>query len=751
MSEKSQVQVVALSIEGMHCASCVEKIENRYKETPGIIEAAVNFATHEASVTFDPNVIAPDKIPPLIKDLGYKATLITAETDWAQQEKKQHRKEQKDLYQRFWFAALFTSIIIILSMPELFPFVQKIPLLYINYIQLLLATPIQFYAGLRFVKGLKRFLFTFRADMDTLIGIGTLTAYLYSALATLHPALLLRYDIYPYVYFDTQAAIITFILLGFFLESRARGQTGEALLKLASLQMKKAHLLRNGEEIEIDVFNIRPGDSVVIRPGERIPIDGIILNGRGGMDESMMTGESLPVEKGEGDWVFAGTINQTGYLVLSATKIGEETALAQMIHVVREAMRTKAPIARLADRISAVFVPIVLLIAFATLGVWTFLGPKNISAGIIHFIAVLIVACPCALGLATPTALIAGMGRGATRGVLFRSGAVIEKVAGLKGFLFDKTGTLTQGNPTLYQIVLPPNSPIDEEKALQIAASVEKGSEHRLALAFLNAAEEKRISLLPLASFKAHAGKGVEAVLEGDSFFVGTELFMQENSIELDPVLKVHSEQLEQKWATLVFLAVRKKAIALFAIHDPLREEALPMVEALKKRGYQLGLITGDRKSIAQKVAEGLGIASVFAEVPPQGKAEKVREWQQEVGSVAMVGDGINDAPALAAADVGISLATGTDIAREAADITLLRGSIGLIPFAIDLAQRTFRIIRQNLFMSFFYNILLIPIAAGVLEPVFHLRFSPVWASIAMAASSVTVVTNSLRLKRGRV
>jgi P-type Cu+ transporter len=749
LKNSSTSQVSLFSIEGMHCASCVDKIESALQSTEGVLSAAVNFASHEATVTYDPALISPKEIPPIVRKLGYKAQAVQGEREWVETEQEQARQERQELFRRLLSAVLLGMPLILLAMPELFPFVERVPPLYRNYIQLLLATPIQFYCGFRFVKGFFRFLFTFRADMDTLIGMGTLTAYLYSALAVLVPALLLKYGVSPHLYFETQAGILIFILLGFYLEARARGRTSEALMKLASLQMKKVRLLLNGKETEVDLQNVRIGDTIVVRPGERIPVDGVLSRGRGGVDESLMTGESLPVEKKEGDGLLAGTINQTGYLLVEAKKVGDETALSQMIHLVRLAMGSKAPVARLADRVSRVFVPLVLLVAGLTLFAWIHWGGEGgIQRGLIHFITVLIVACPCALGLATPTALVTGMGTGAGRGVLFKSGEVLEKIVGLKAFLFDKTGTLTEGKPTLLSMEISPLCPFDEEKALQIAASVEKGSEHRLAEAFLQEASDRGLKLFPLDSFEAHPGKGVAAEIQGDRFWLGTKTFLSENGVEPDAHLDEVVAPYEEKAATLVYLAFGKKSVALFAVYDPVRKEAPAVVEALKKQGFRVGLITGDRKTVGRKVADRLGIDDVFAEVPPAGKTQVLEDWRNEIGAVAMVGDGINDAPALAAADVGFALATGTDIAREAGDVTLLKGSIGLIPFSLNLARKTFRIIRQNLFWAFFYNLLLIPVAAGVLEPFAPVHFSPVWASAAMGFSSVTVVLNSLRLKR---
>ncbi len=743
--------IQAFRISGMHCASCASKIENSLKNMKGVQEAGVNFATQEATVLAKPEQVSTAQIIQQIQKLGYQAEVLSEQEDWIETEKKERGKEQKQLYQKLSYAVFATTIIVVLGMPDLFPWALKLSLTLRNYIQFALSTLLQFWIGFRFIKALGRWVLHFQADMDTLIGLGTLTAYVYSSLAVFVPQIL-GSSAHAHVYFETQASIISFIYLGFYLEARAKGQTSEALMKLASLQSTKAVLLRKGREVEVNSWDLRPGDHIAVKPGQRIPIDGKVVRGSSGVDESFMSGESLPVEKQKESLVYAGSMNQTGYLEIEVLKTGEETALSQIAQLVRNAMRSKAPIAKLADQVSAVFVPMVLGIALLSFLLWYFLSREAaLSQGLIHFVAVLIVACPCALGLATPTALITGMGRGATQGILFRSGESLEKIIHLKGFLFDKTGTLTEGSPKIYEVVIPPGSPLDEEKALQIAASIEQASEHRLALAFVKSAQSKKIPFLNVDHFESFPGMGVKAILAEDAFWIGQESFIQSEHIQIPDFIQARSLQLQEQWATPVYLASSKQVLALFAIHDPLREETLPMLRSLQKQSYKIGLISGDRQRVVEKVAEALGIETYYSEVLPQEKEKIVQEFKREVGSVAMVGDGVNDAPALAASDVGIALASGTDIAREASEVTLLRGSVSLIPSMLVLAKSTYRTIRQNLFFSFIYNILLIPLAAGLFQPLWGLTLNPMWASVAMAGSSVSVVLNSLRLKRLRL
>lgn len=750
MSSESE-KVLGLGITGMHCASCASKIENALKALPGIREAGVNFATREASVAFDPAQASAPQMIRAIEKLGYQAQPLDEEEDWLEREKRERRQEQRALYGKLSWAVFAASIIVVLGMPEIFPWALKIPTFERNLIQFALSTFLQFWVGWRFVRALGRWLLRFQADMDTLIGLGTLTAYLYSSVATFFPQALAASG-HAHVYFETQAAIIAFIYLGFYLEARAKGRTSEALLKLASLQAAKALLLRNGREVEVNSWDLRPGDQIAIKPGQRIPVDGRVVKGHSGVDESVISGESLPLAKEKGDRVFAGSLNQTGYLEVEVEKTGEETALSQIVQLVRAAMRSKAPISKLADRISAIFVPTVLGIAALSFALWFAFSPQDrLSQALVHFVAVLIVACPCALGLATPTALITGMGRGAGAGILFRSGESLEKAVGLKAFIFDKTGTLTEGSPKIHEIVLHPASPLDEEKALQIAASIEKASEHRLALAFVEEAKSRRLPFLKVEHFESIPGKGVKAIVDEDAFWIGQEAFIQEEHLAIPAFIQERSLQLQERWATPVYLASSKEVLALFAIHDPLRAETPGMIRRLKAQGYGLALLSGDRRRVVEKVAEALGISDFYAEVLPGDKERIVREYKQSHGAVAMVGDGVNDAPALASADLGIALASGTDIAREASDVTLLKGSVGLLPSMLALARRTYKTIRQNLFFSFIYNILLIPLAAGAFQPWFGLSLSPMWASVAMAGSSVSVVLNSLRLKRARL
>ncbi len=739
------------NITGMHCASCSSKIEKSLKNLKGVAEAAVNFTTREAQVQFNPEEVSTQQMIQEIEKLGYQAQVLDQQEEWSERERREQKKDQSMLYHKLSWAVPATLLIVFLGMPDVFPLALKVPLFYRNLIQFILSSFLQFFIGWRFMKALGKWLVSFRADMDTLIGLGTLTAYLYSSVATFFPQWL-GLDLHAHVYFETQAAIITFIYLGFYLESRAKGRTSEALIKLASLQSTKAILLRNGKEIEVNSWDLRPGDSIVIKPGQVIPIDGLVTGGGSGVNESVITGESLPLEKRKGDWVYAGSLNQSGYLEIEVMKTGQETALSQIIQLVRTAMRSKAPIAKLADQISAIFVPAVLAIAALSFLLWFFLASENqLSQALVHFVAVLIVACPCALGLATPTALVTGMGRGASLGILFRSGESLEKAIQVKGFIFDKTGTLTEGSPIIHEIVIHPGSPLDEEKALQIAASIERASEHRLALAFVESARSKRIPFLKIDHFESIPGKGVKAIIDGDSFWIGQANFLAEEKIEIPSFIQDRSLQLQENWATPVYLASSKQVLALFAVHDPLRAETPAMVKRLRSMGFSLAMLSGDRKRVVEKVAEALGIETYYAEVLPAEKERIVREFQQKIGKIAMVGDGVNDAPALAVSDLGISLASGTDIAREASDVTLLKGSVGLIPGMLMLAKRTYQVIRQNLFFSFIYNILLIPLAAGVFQPLLGLSLSPLWASIAMASSSLSVVLNSLRLKRMRL
>jgi Cu+-exporting ATPase len=550
------------------------------------------------------------------------------------------------------------------------------------------------------------------------------------------------------VYYDTSAMIITLILLGKLLEAIAKGHTSEAIKRLMGLQAKTARIIREGKELDIPVDEVRPADLVRVRPGEKIPVDGIVREGHSAVDESMLTGESIPVEKQPGDPVMGATINKTGSFTFEVTKVGRETALAQIIKLVEDAQGSKAPIQRLADKVASIFVPAVILIALTTFALWMIFGPKpSFTMALLSFVAVLIIACPCAMGLATPTAIMVGTGRGAENGILIKGGESLETIHRVKTIIFDKTGTLTQGKPVVTDIVV--NNGFAEEQVLLWAASVEKGSEHPLGEAIVNAAKEKKLPLHPTEDFQAIPGQGVKAKLDGQNLLLGNLKLMEENEVRVDG-LREAAEKLANEGKTPMIVAHNGKAAGILAVADTLKPNSREAVEALHRLNLEVIMITGDNERTARAIASEIGIDRVFAEVLPWEKSKQVKKLQDEGKIVAMVGDGINDAPALAQADVGIAIGTGTDVAMESSDITLITGDLRAVVAAIQLSKKTIRTIKQNLFWAFFYNILGIPIAAGALYPFWGILLNPMIASAAMAMSSVSVVSNSLRLKRFR-
>ncbi|MBN2199472.1 MAG: copper-translocating P-type ATPase, partial [Candidatus Aminicenantes bacterium] len=584
------------------------------------------------------------------------------------------------------------------------------------------------------------------ADMNTLVTVGTLSAYFYSAAATLFPALFRRAGIAPAVYFDTSAFIIALILFGRLLEAGAKGRTSEAIRRLAGLQPRTAFVIRDGAEIEIPIADVQVGDLVLVRPGERIPVDGTVEEGRSSVDESMITGESMPVVKGPGNLVVGATLNKTGSFRFRATKVGRDTALAQIIRLVREAQGSKAPIQRLADVIAGYFVPVVISIAILTFVVWFVFGPEPpLTLALLNFVAVLIIACPCALGLATPTAVMAGTGKGAENGILIKGGESLETVHRVDTILFDKTGTLTKGEPEVTDIV--PAPPFDEESLLWLAAAVEKPSEHPLGEAVLRKAREKGLEVDEARDFQAVEGQGVEAVVDGKRVMLGNSRLMADRGADVG-ALAGRAESFAAEGKTAVFAAVDGRPAGLLAVADTLKDHSAEAVAGLQKLGLEVIMLTGDHRKTAEAIAALAGIRRVIPEVLPGDKVSEIKKLQEAGRRVAMVGDGINDAPALAQADVGIAIGTGTDIAMEASDITLIRDDLRAVASAIALSKQTLRVIKQNLFWAFFYNVAGIPIAAGVLYPFFGLLLNPIIASAAMAFSSVSVVSNSLRLRR---
>ncbi len=735
-------------VSGMTCASCVARVEEALSGVPGVVSANVNLASEKATVEYvDGTDVA--EMRRAVEEAGYG---LGSEAATLEDVTTASQREIQGLRNRFIFALVLAVVIMVLSMGPDFPWKP--------YLLWALATPVQFWTGWRFYKGMWGALKHRTADMNTLIAVGTSAAYFYSMVAVLAPSLFAAADIEPGLYFDTSSMIIALILLGRFLESRAKGQTSEAIKRLIGLKPKVAIVIRDGKETEISVEDVQVGDLILVRPGERIPVDGIVRQGYSSIDESMITGESIPVDKKIGDTVIGGTINRMGSFQFKATRVGKDTTLARIVRLVEEAQGSKAPIQRLADIIASYFVPAVIGIAIVTFIVWFFLGPPpSLTYALLNFIAVLIIACPCALGLATPTAIIVGTGKGAENGVLIRSGESLERAHKINSVLLDKTGTLTRGEPKVTDVVAV--SSTSEDEVLRLAASVEHDSEHPLAAAIVKAFSEKNLKLLKVLDFKAMPGHGVEAVVEGKQLLLGNLALMRERNFSLNGMQK-EAERLLGQGKTVLFLGVDRRVAGIIGLADTIKPNAREAVEALHRLNAEVVMITGDNRRTAEAIAHEAGIDRVLAEVLPENKAKEVKRLQDEGKVVAMVGDGINDAPALAQADVGIAIGTGTDVAMETGDITLISGDLDGIVTAISLSKRTMSTIKQNLFWAFAYNTALIPVAAGVLYLVFgytgvpsglHFVFgdygflNPMLAALAMAASSITVVSNSLRLR----
>jgi len=735
-------------VSGMTCASCVSRVEEALSGVPGVIAVNVNLASEKATVEYVEGTDVAE-MRRAVEEAGYG---LGSEAATLEDVTTASQREIRGLRNRFIFALTLAVVIMALSMGSEFPGKP--------YLLWALATPVQFWTGWRFYKGTWGALKHKTADMNTLIAVGTSAAYFYSVVAVLAPGLFSAAGIGLGLYFDTSSMIIALILLGRFLESRAKGQTSEAIKRLIGLKPKTAEVIRGGKEIEISVEEVQVGDIVLVRPGERIPVDGIVRQGYSSIDESMITGESIPVDKKVGDTVIGGTINRMGNFQFEATRVGKDTTLARIVKLVEEAQGSKAPIQRLADVIASYFVPAVIGIAIVTFIVWFFVGPPPaLTYALLNFVAVLIIACPCALGLATPTAIIVGTGRGAENGVLIRSGEALERAYKIDSVLLDKTGTLTRGEPRVTDIVAA--SSTSEDEVLRLAASVEHGSEHPLAEAIVKAFAEKKLKLLKTSDFQAMPGHGVEAVAEGKQVLLGNLALMKERKFSLNGMQK-EAERMLGQGKTVLFLGVNSRVAGIIGLADTLKPNAREVVEALHKLDTEVVMITGDNHRTAGAIASEAGIGRVLAEVLPENKAREVKRLQDEGRVVAMVGDGINDAPALAQADVGIAIGTGTDVAMETGDVTLISGDLDGIVTAISLSKRTMNTIKQNLFWAFAYNTALIPVAAGILYLVFgdagvpsglHFVFgnygflNPMLAALAMAASSITVVSNSLRLR----
>jgi len=743
-----------LEIEGMTCASCANFVQRSLSRTPGVRRALVNYATEKATVDYLPGEATPATLKAAVESAGYgvvqRAPASSAAEREAETEQQKVRAYQQ-LRRRFGVAVGLTLLIMPLSMLMLWPMLVHVDEQWLNYGLLLLTLPVLLYSGREFYVAAWKALRHGTATMDTLIAVGTGAAFLYSLAATLTPGFFHRQGLMPEVYYDTTATIIALILLGKVLEQRAKARTSAAMRALLGLQARTARRLNaDGTETDVPIEQLREGDVLSVRPGEKVPTDGRILAGRSTLDEAMLTGESLPVDKQPGDLVFGATLNRTGAFRFRATRVGADTMLARIVQLVEDAQGSRAPIQRLADRVSAVFVPVVIGLAVLTFVAWLLLAPADtrLPLALVNFVAVLIIACPCALGLATPTAIMVGTGKGAEHGVLIRSAEALEKAYQVDTVLLDKTGTITQGEFSVTDFIAPGQH---APQLLALAAAVERLSEHPLAAAVVRYAEPQSIELLAATHFQATAGQGATATVAGQPILIGNRRLLAEASVALPAALENTAAQLAQQAKTVLYLAVAGQAVALLALADTLRPSSAAAIARLQAQGIEVLLLTGDHPQAAAAVAAQVGITRYFAEVLPADKAGKVKELQAEGRRVAVVGDGINDAPALAQADVGLAIGAGTDVAMAAAGITLMRSDLQGVVTAIALSRRTMQVIRQNLFFAFVYNALGIPIAAGVLYPAFGILLSPMLAAAAMALSSVSVLTNSLRLRAFRV
>jgi P-type Cu+ transporter len=740
------LQKITVSVGGMTCAACVRRVEQAIGAMAGVQDVSVNLATARATIVYDSRAWAGmDAVKEVILDSGYEYLGVLPEMGDDPMAAARER-EIRDLRVRVSVGAVLSVIIFLGSMQHWFPFLASISRAVVLFTLLVLTTPVVFWVGERFLVGAYKAARQKTSDMNTLVAVGALSAYFYSVAATLFPQFFTQADLMPHVYYDGAAMIVTLILLGRYLEAKAKGRTSQAIRKLMDLRPKFARVIKGGTEQEVPVEELVRGDLIVIRPGEKIPTDGVIMTGESSVDESMLTGESLPVLKTAGSKVFAATMNKVGSFQFQATGVGADTVLGQIVRMVEEAQGSKAPVQRLADRIASIFVPIVFIIGLITFLVWYFLAPEaSFSRALLNFVSVLVIACPCALGLATPTAVMVGTGIGAERGILIKGGETLEKIHRLTTVVFDKTGTLTRGEPLIQDILIVEG--FSEEAILQVALSIEAVSEHPLAQAIISEGRARGLTPQKLDHFEAISGKGAKAILGGEICFVGNLRLMEEKGIALHGLEREVQSRADQG-ETCVFVAKDDRVMGMLSFADLPRESALPAIQSLKQMGLNIVMITGDHLATARAIGRSLQIDQVLADVLPGDKAGAIKDLQAQGQVVAMVGDGINDAPALAVADIGIALGAGTDVAMEASDITLIRDDLTMVPAAIRLSLNTLKVIRQNLFWAFIYNIVGIPIAAGVLYPFTGILLNPKFAAAAMALSSVSVVTNSLRLRR---
>ena len=744
-----------LAVEGMHCASCVARIERELKAVPGVLDAAVSLSGAEARVRYAPAALELAQLEQAVERAGYRAKPQLeepAEDQLARQDRDRER-EYRTLMRKFWFSAAIAVPVVALSYPWLLPGLKDISwlergsdgLYWVWRGLAVLTLPVLVWAGSQFFTGAWQALRHRAANMHTLIATGITAAYAYSLVAVADPAIFPA-DKYAEVYFDVTAVVTALVVLGMALEIKAKGRSSEAIRKLVGLQAKTARVVRDGAELDVPVEQVVAGDVLAVRPGEKVPVDGVILSGESSIDESMMTGESLPVDKAPGDQVIGATMNTTGAFRFRATKVGKDTALANIVRMVGDAQATKLPIQRLVDQVAGVFVPAVIIAALGAFVIWYDLGPTPPFAyAVIVAVTVLIIACPCALGLATPTSLTVGMGKGAQQGILFRGGDALQAARRLEAIVLDKTGTITHGKPALTDVIAAPG--FEEAQVLAIAAAVERSSEHPLAQAILDGANERRMELAEPERFAAIPGHGVEAEVAGRSVLLGNRKLMADRQITVD-ALDDTARALAADGKTAMYLAIDGTAAGLVAVADTIKPDSVQAIARFKQLGLEVAMITGDNQATADAIARQVGVDRVLAEVLPDDKAHEVQKLQLEGKRVGMVGDGINDAPALTQADVGFAIGTGTDVAIEASDVTLVGGSLQSVVTAIDISRATIHNVKQNLFGAFVYNTAGLPIAAGVFYPLTGLLLSPLIAAAAMAFSSVTVVSNANRLRR---
>jgi Cu+-exporting ATPase len=740
------VRQVTAPVRGMHCAGCVGRVERALRAVEGVGEATVNLAAERATIAFDPGRADVEALQAAVARAGYElgAPPPVDAPPGLPDESRGREAEQWRLRARVIVGALLSAPVVIGSMPEVFPWAPA--WLENPWLLLALTTPVVFWVGAQFHRGFMSDLRHGAASMATLVSIGTGAAYLFSVAVTVWPHVFMGLG--AMAYYETAAVVTTLVVLGRWLEARARGRTSEAIRRLMSLAPPTARVIRGGVEAEVPADGVLVDDLVRVRPGDRIPVDGLVVEGASSIDESMLTGESLPVEKSGESPVFGGTVNRTGSFVFRATRVGADTALARIVRLVEEAQGSRAPIQRLADRVAAVFVPVVLVIAALTFTGWWLLGPPpGVLLALTNAVAVLVIACPCAMGLATPTAIMVATGRGAEEGILIRSAAALEMLHRVDTVVLDKTGTLTIGRPAVTDVVAAPGEA--PEAVLALAAAVEQGSEHPIAEAVIVRAKAQGLALPPVSGFRALPGRGIAAAVAGGSVLLGNRGLMEAQGVDVAP-LAARAVELAGEGQTIVYLALAGRLLGLLAVADSLRQEARSAVEGMRALGLRVAMLTGDNRATATAMARAAGIDRVLAEVLPEDKAREVKALQAKGHVVAMVGDGINDAPALVQADVGIAMGSGADVAMDAADVTLMRSDLRKVLAALDLSRRTIRIVRENLVWAFGYNAILIPVAAGLLYPVWGVLLSPILAGLAMAFSSVSVVANSLRLRRWR-